>query len=282
MKPAAAENVVASRLVTPRAWSVAYVSYWQTRSTGTWAASGSWCPSICGWERGTCCAAGSASLAIASRRDWPCNWFTKQRFVPLVFSGELLADLHRRNGIDLLVPLPSRKVYRERFQAIAEDQFTRHWAGYATAKMPREIKQRNPGQYHQFAQRFGERPDQWTFNGFLCTGDRDEVKALTRDFPSRWHVEEFFNANQALGRKRGGTMNLNIRYGQMTTALIAQAAIHQLRQRLGKPYCTWARPKPKQTLFKGQINYPLKIAGWKLVADGESARSRQRRTKDPH
>ena len=34
-------------------------------------------------------------------------------------------------------------------------------------------------------------------------------------------------------------MNLNIRYGQMTTALIAQGAIAQLRTRLGMPFCNW-------------------------------------------
>jgi hypothetical protein len=34
-------------------------------------------------------------------------------------------------------------------------------------------------------------------------------------------------------------MNLNIRYGQMTLALIAQTVIHQFRTRLGEPYRTW-------------------------------------------
>ena len=34
-------------------------------------------------------------------------------------------------------------------------------------------------------------------------------------------------------------MNLNIRYGQMTMALIAQAAIHQLRERLSEPHSQW-------------------------------------------
>ena len=34
-------------------------------------------------------------------------------------------------------------------------------------------------------------------------------------------------------------MNLHIRYGQMSMALIAQAAIHQIRQRLGKPFSNW-------------------------------------------
>jgi hypothetical protein len=54
-----------------------------------------------------------------------------------------------------------------------------------------------------------------------------------------WHVEEFFKFNQALGWHRAGTLNLNIRYGQMTMALVAQAAIHQMRQRLGEPFSHW-------------------------------------------
>ena len=40
-------------------------------------------------------------------------------------------------------------------------------------------------------------------------------------------------------RNRAGTLNLNIRYGQMTLALVAQAAIHQMRQRLGEPFSHW-------------------------------------------
>lgn len=62
-------------------------------------------------------------------------------------------------------------------------------------------------------------------------------------------MEEFFNANQALGWNRAGTMNLNIRYGHMTMALIAQAAIHQLRRRLGDPFATWDANHLAQDLF---------------------------------
>lgn len=155
------------------------------------------------------------------------------------FSGELISDIHRRTGLDLLVPIPNRKRYRKTLAAIPEEQFTRRWAGFATAKLPIEIKYRHPGKYHQFVERYGERPEDWFYKGFLATSDRDEVEALTSEFPKRWHVEEFFNANQALGWKRAGTMNLNIRYAQMTMALIAQAAIHQLRQRLSEPYRNW-------------------------------------------
>lgn len=155
------------------------------------------------------------------------------------FSGELIHAIHQRTGFDLLVPIPNQPAHLKRFRAIDEKHFKRRWAGLATAKTPYEIKRGNAGTYWQFVQRSGERSDEWFYKGFLSTRDRDEVDALTRDFPKRWHVEEFFNANQALGWKRAGTMNLNIRYGQMTMALIAQAAIHGLRSRLGEPFCNW-------------------------------------------
>ena len=77
------------------------------------------------------------------------------------------------------------------------------------------------------------------FKSFLATADRDEVQDLTVHYPQRWHLEEFFKFNQALGWHRAGTLNLNIRYGQMTMALVAQAAIHQMRQRLGEPFSQW-------------------------------------------
>lgn len=135
--------------------------------------------------------------------------------------------------------------------SIPEDQFTRRWAGFATAKLPIELKKTSPGKYYQFVERFGERQEEWDYKGFLSTSDREEVDALVADFPKRWHVEEFFKSNQSLGWKRGGTMNLNIRYGQMTMALIAQTAIHQLRQRLSEPYCKWDATHLAKDVFHG-------------------------------
>ena len=165
------------------------------------------------------------------------------------FTSELVADVHRRSGFDLLVPFPNQPIHRRRFQDIDPDQFTRQWAGFAITKQPYQLRRGTPGNYWQFIQRSGERPQDWRYKGFLCTCDRDPVEALTRDFPQRWHVEEFFNANQTLGWKRAGTMNLNIRYGQMTLALIAQAANYQLRQRLGPPYDHWDADHLASDLF---------------------------------
>jgi hypothetical protein len=95
------------------------------------------------------------------------------------------------------------------------------------------------------------RPEDWHFKAFLCTAPREEVDALTLDFPRRWHVEEFFNAHQALGWNRAGTANLHIRYGQMTLALLAQAAIHPLRTRLGEPICGWDANHLAKDFFRG-------------------------------
>lgn len=155
------------------------------------------------------------------------------------FSVELLQDIQKRTGFDMLVPVPNQPGHRRRWKAIPEDQFTRRWAGFATAKADYKVDHRHTGSFVEFVERSGECSDDWHYKGFVCTADRDEVQALTVAYPHRWHIEEFFNANQSLGWQRAGTMNLNIRYAQMTMALIAQAVIHQLRQRLGQPFSAW-------------------------------------------
>jgi hypothetical protein len=167
------------------------------------------------------------------------------------FNAELADDVHRRTGFDLLTPMPGQPAIIKRLKAIPAEDFTPRWAGYATTKLPYEMKRSETGPFHQFVQRSGERPEDWSFKAFLCTTDRDEVDALTLDFPKRWHVEEFFNANQSLGWKRAGTTNLNIRYGQMTMALIAQAVIHQLRDRLGEPVSGWDADHLAKDFFRG-------------------------------
>jgi hypothetical protein len=153
-------------------------------------------------------------------------------------AAEILApQLH--TPFDLMVPMKSERWLWKQLRAIPSEQFTRRWAGFATMKRPYKMASYSAGPFFQFAQRSGERPDAYRFGAFLSTTDRDEVEALTLDYPKRWHVEEFFNAHQALGWKRAGTLNLNIRYGQMTMALIAQAVLHRLRRLLGEPYSEW-------------------------------------------
>ncbi len=167
------------------------------------------------------------------------------------FSAELLDQVRSDTHFDLLVPMPNYRSLQKQIQAIAPEQFTPRWAGCATTRLPYELSHSQSGAFYQYIQRQGEREQDWTFSAFLSTAERDEVDALTLDYPKRWHVEEFFNAHQALGWKRAGTMNLNVRYGQMTMALIAQAAIHQLRQRLGEPVSNWDAAHLAKSLFRG-------------------------------
>ena len=53
------------------------------------------------------------------------------------------------------------------------------------------------------------------------------------------------------GGQWAGTLNLNIRYGHMTTALIAQASIHILRERLGQPINKWDAKPLARDFFHG-------------------------------
>jgi len=136
-------------------------------------------------------------------------------------------------------------------QRLPADTFTEHWAGLATATQPYHFTKHPDLELHQIIQRCGENKKQYQFNSFLCTEKRNEVQTLIKDYPDRWHVEEFFKANQALGWKRAGTLNLNIRYGQATMALLAQGAIHQLRQRLAKPQSDWDATHLAKDIFNG-------------------------------
>jgi hypothetical protein len=166
------------------------------------------------------------------------------------FSAELFDHVIENTPFDLLVPQPRVKDDYKNMAEIPPSQWKQHWAGYATTSRPYRLsKGRHP--LHQFLQREGERPEEYKYKPFLCTAPRDELIALTQDYPARWHIEQFFDTDQCLGWKRAGTLNLNIRYGQMSMAMIAQAAINQLRKRLGNPFAQWEAPQLAKHLFAG-------------------------------
>lgn len=179
-------------------------------------------------------------------------------------SAELFDHVQLRTPFNLLVPMKNQRSLQKQLRAIPPQQFTRRWAGYATAKLPYQMVRSAAEPIFQFAQRTGEKPDDYRLGAFLSTTDGDEVEALTLDYPRRWHVEEFFNAHQALGWDRAGTMNLNIRYGQMTMALIAQAALHRLRRLLGEPYCGWDAGHLAQSLLAG-LEGDVRVSGNTIV-----------------
>jgi Transposase DDE domain len=176
------------------------------------------------------------------------------------FTIELLDRVKLGTKFDLLVPMSDRPGLRGKLSALPPEAFQPRWAGYATTKLAYTPKDSQAGPYCQYVQREGERPEEYRFKAFLSTRDGDEVEALTEKYPERWHVEEFFNAHQALGWNRAGTCNLNIRYGQMTMALIAQAAIDRFRKRLGPPAASWDAKHMATAYFAG-LEGDLRVEG---------------------
>jgi hypothetical protein len=165
---------------------------------------------------------------------------------------ELFNEMAQHTPFDLLTPQASSQALLQQLRDIPESVFKSPWVGLALAKQAYHFKQgQRDFPIYQFVERCGEKATGFLFKSFLCTRDANAVESLIQDYPKRWHLEEFFNANQALGWNRAGTLNLNIRYGQMTMALIAQAAIHQLRQRLHPPYNQWEASHLAKDVFKG-------------------------------
>jgi hypothetical protein len=180
------------------------------------------------------------------------------------FTTELVDYISRETPFDLLVPFPAQPCYKKRHLELTDEDFTSHWAGFATAVKPFTFREHPDLPLYSLTQRIGEDPDDYHYRSFLSTGPIDEVKALTENYPARWDIEEFFNLYQDIGWKRAGTMNQNIRYGSMTMALIAQAAISQLRQRVGGKISTWDSRHLAQSLFQG-LDGDLRVKGDTII-----------------
>jgi hypothetical protein len=155
------------------------------------------------------------------------------------YCAELFRHAAQETSFDLLVPIPERRGSVRALAALPPDTFTPHWAGFASATIPHHFQHFPDLPLHQIVQRHGETPETYQYRGFAATAPRDEVWTLVDAYPQRWHIEEFFKNNQALGWDRAGTLNLHIRYGQMIMALLAQTVLHQFRQRLGEPFPAW-------------------------------------------
>jgi len=166
-------------------------------------------------------------------------------------TADIFQHVLQDSPFDLLSPMPRGRSDQERLARIPPDLFVPRWAGLAIARLPYQFHRNPLGPLYQLVQRCGETPDNYHYAPFLSTSQNDELDLLCRDYPDRWHIEEFFNAYQAMGWNRAGTLNLHIRYAQLTMALIAQAALHQLRQRLGEPYQDWEAGRLSKLLLQG-------------------------------
>jgi hypothetical protein len=167
------------------------------------------------------------------------------------YAEELLTHVQQEETFNLLCAQPAYPASARRWRAVPSAAFTEHWPGYAISVGPHHFQLQPKLTFYEYVQRSGVRPEDLHYQGFLSTARLAEVPALTKDFPDRWHVEEFFKFNQALGWHRAGTLNLNIRYGHLTMVLVAQAAVHQLRHRLGEPFQQWDALHFARNLFEG-------------------------------
>jgi hypothetical protein len=180
------------------------------------------------------------------------------------FTGELLQLVCAHTPFDLLLPMRKNQSLMASMKSIPPEDFQRHWVGWATAHSLFRFRQFPESTYHQLIQRTGENPPQFQYNAFLSTRYCDEVLDLSVHYPRRWHVEEFFNAYQDLGWKRAGTLNFNIRFGQMSMALIAQAVSYQLRKRLGDPFISWDTRHFASAIFRG-IDGDIRVSDSKIM-----------------
>lgn len=162
-------------------------------------------------------------------------------------TSEILNAFCKDKQFDILLPLAQTQKVKELMQRI---DYQRKWAGYALGETTYMMEGLN-FPVNLIAQRTGELSYEYEYKPFVTNSISDSIKMLTEDYPERWTIEEFFNFEAAMGWNRASTMNLNIRYGKMSLALIAQSVTYELRKKLQKPYRNWTAKHLSDSLFRG-------------------------------
>ena len=160
-------------------------------------------------------------------------------------SRELLDYVIASNRYALLMPVARRKLIMDTIRVLS---YQRHWAGYATAETTYKYRE-SKYKFRLIGQRSGEKV--YEYKPFIATGEAAALELVTTKYPERWTIEEFFNFEGAMGWDRAATMNLNIRYGKLSLALIAQAATFQLKKKLPSPYKKWTAKHLADSVFRG-------------------------------
>lgn len=151
------------------------------------------------------------------------------------FTEYLIRSIYQNTDFEFLVPVISK----ERIQKIEKTQnYKIKWAGYAIGESTFNFAGCKEN-YRLISQREGETTKDYVHKSFLALSDKPATLLLSEMYKKRWTIEDFYNFDGAMGFDRASTFNLNIRYGKMTLALLAQAATYQFRQKLPKPYDRW-------------------------------------------
>jgi hypothetical protein len=162
------------------------------------------------------------------------------------FTLELLNHFATHPKFSILLPAPQRQTL---LQQIAAMKFKRLWAGYAVAEGKYQLSDHKA--IRLLGQRTGETQNTYAYKPFVTTCKKPAGDLMTLVFPERWNIEEFFNCESTLGWNRASTLNLNIRFGRLSMALIAQAACYELRKKLPGGIKDWTAESLAQKLFNG-------------------------------
>ena len=163
------------------------------------------------------------------------------------FTIQLLKHLSSYKQFSFLIPRSKNKKLLRQIQAMA---FTPMWAGYAVGEGKYQPSTGHQAM-RQIVQRTGEIQADYAYKAFVTNSQMPAADLMTLLFPERWNIEEFFNLESALGWNRASTLNLHIRYAKLTMALIAQAAIYQLRTKLPGDIKNWTAESMARKLFNG-------------------------------
>jgi len=161
------------------------------------------------------------------------------------FTKEIIDYFYRHPTFDMLMPAPEISKITGGLKNL---EYHPHWAGYALADTVFKLDN-SSNELRLLVQRQGEQPDRYNYKAFLTTSNQSPVDLITEVFPERWTIEEFFNFNGDMGWNRASTFNLNIKYGKQTLALIAQAATHQLKNKLPETYKHWTAANTAQKVL---------------------------------
>ena len=149
------------------------------------------------------------------------------------FTNELFEKISKHHNFDLLVPAQNTQRTKDVLQTL---EYKRIKAGFAIAETNFNFDGEKT-QHRFIAERLGEK--EYGYSSFLTTSSRDAQTLLCENYDERWSVEEFFRFENDMGLNRASTLNLNIRYANLTMAMMAQAATYELRKNLTHDYKTW-------------------------------------------
>jgi hypothetical protein len=161
------------------------------------------------------------------------------------FTESLFSCIARDSDFTFLVPAISSEKIRKIERSLSYEP---KWAGYSIAETAFSFCGHRE-KYRLICQREGEITQDYVYKSFLAISEKPAMALLTEDYSNRWSIEDFFNFDGAMGFDRASTFNLNIRYGKMSLALLAQAATCELRKKLPQPYNRWNSTHLAEAVF---------------------------------